>query len=253
MSTAHEQLVAQKFGPRATAYVASAVHAQGADLDRLVEIVRNHPQARVLDLGCGGGHVSFHVAPHVQEVVAYDLTTDMLAAVEKVAAERKLANIMTRQEAAEDLPFVTGSFDLVLSRYSAHHWHGFPRALAEAARVLKKGGIAVFMDVVAPGNALLDTYLQTVELLRDPSHVRDYSNEEWMQAIADAGFTPKALVERRLRLEFLSWVERIATPGTHTQAIRSLQEQMSVDVATHFEIEPDGTFTVDTITFELSH
>jgi hypothetical protein len=54
----HENLVADQFGPRAAAYVESAVHAQGKDLVRLAEIVRGHGEARALDMGCGGGHVS---------------------------------------------------------------------------------------------------------------------------------------------------------------------------------------------------
>ena len=80
--------------PRAAAYVASAVHSSGADLDQIEAFVRGRAGARVLDLGCGGGHVSYRVAPHVREVVACDLTPDMLAQVKRPAAERGLANIV---------------------------------------------------------------------------------------------------------------------------------------------------------------
>src|SRR5689334_7325403 len=71
----HEALVGDQFGARANAYLTSAVHAQGRDLDALVALASSHRDARVLDLGCGGGHVAFNVAPHVREVVAYDLST----------------------------------------------------------------------------------------------------------------------------------------------------------------------------------
>src|SRR5580698_8223583 len=103
MVTSHAQLVGNQFGPRTAAYVASTVHAQGADLDRLVELVRNHETARVLDLGCGGGHVTFNVAAHVKHVVAYDLSSEMLAAVALVSAERQLTHVATRQGRAESL------------------------------------------------------------------------------------------------------------------------------------------------------
>lgn len=247
----HEALITNQFGPRAAAYVASAVHAQGEDLTHLAEVVRGHSAARVLDMGCGGGHVSFTVAPHVGEVIAYDLSADMLAAVTQAGAERGLRNLVTERGAVEQLPFEDDSFDFVFSRYSAHHWHGFPAALTEARRVLRRHGRGVFMDVVSPGPALLDTYLQTVELLRDPSHVRDYSGEEWQQTLRGAGFMPGAVTRRRLRLEFFSWVERMHTPEIRVQAIRSLQSEMSEDVVRHFEIEASGSFTVDTATLDV--
>src|ERR1700749_5061446 len=93
----HEALVDDQFGSRANAYLTSAVHAQGRDLEALVALATNHRDARVLDLGCGGGHVSFNVAPHVREVVAYDLSAEMLGVVAKAAGERGLAHLSTRQ------------------------------------------------------------------------------------------------------------------------------------------------------------
>ena len=246
----HASLVAEQFGPRAAAYVTSAVHSQGEDLDALDGIVAGHDKAKVLDLGCGGGHVSFRVAPHVAQVTAYDLSEDMLGAVAKTASERGLANIATRQGKAEKLPFADASFDFVLSRYSAHHWHGFEAALREARRVLTAGGRAVFMDAVSPGSALLDSYLQTVEMLRDPSHVRDYSRAEWEGALVKAGFKPDRSVQRRVRMEFPVWIARMRTPEVRANAIRSLQDEMSADVVKHFAIEADGSWMLDTMSLE---
>ena len=96
-----EALVGGQFGARAAAYLGSAVHAQGADLQALAALVQGRREARVLDLGCGGGHVSYHVAPHVREVVAYDLSPEMLEVVARAAAQRGLGNIVTRQGVAE--------------------------------------------------------------------------------------------------------------------------------------------------------
>ena len=246
----HEHLVVNQFGPRAAAYVASSVHARGPDLDRLAELARQHKEARVLDLGCGGGHVSFAVAPHVREVVAYDLSREMLAAVTAEAAKRGLANLTTRQGAAESLPFESGSFDLVLSRFSAHHWQDWPAGLKEARRVLSANGRGVFIDVIAPERALLDTYLQSIELLRDPSHVRDYSREEWVKALRAAGFAPGDTAERRLRIDYASWVERMQTSDVHRRAIRSLETDAPQEVIRYFEIAADGSFTMDVMTIE---
>jgi SAM-dependent methyltransferase len=251
-SKSHEALVGGQFGARADAYLNSAVHAQGVDLQALAALARAHPEARVLDLGCGGGHVTFHVAPHVREVVAYDLSPEMLDVVGRAATERGLGNVTTKQGVVESLPFDAESFDLVLSRFSAHHWRDFEAGLREAARVLKPGGIAAFVDTVSPGTPLLDTFFQALELLRDCSHVRNYSRAEWEAAIARAGLIPGDTTQHRLHLEFTSWIERIGTPQVQADAIRALQAAMSASVTRYFQIEPDGSFCIDVALFRAS-
>jgi SAM-dependent methyltransferase len=250
VTTSQHDFVANHYAPRAQAYVSSAVHASGPDLDQIEAFVRGSADARALDLGCGGGHVSYRAAPHVREVVACDLTPDMLAQVKKTAAERGLANIVTRQAAAERLPFEAGAFDFVLSRYSAHHWNNFEAGLREARRVLKEGGRAIFADCIAPAHPLLDTHLQAIELLRDPSHVRNYSAAEWMAALARSGFSATAIAARKLRLEFTVWTERTKTPERYANAILGLQAQASSAVRNHFVISEDGGFSLDTLTIE---
>ena len=165
------------------------MHAQSPDLDALVTLMKDWPEVRVLDLGCGGGHVTFNVAPLVREVVAYDLALEMLALVARAAKERGLDNVTTQQGAVESLPFEDASFNVVLSRFSAHHWR-VDTGLREAARVVKPGGMVAMVDTVSSGIPLIDTYFQAIELLRDCSHVRNYSRAEWEAAIARAALIP---------------------------------------------------------------
>lgn len=246
----HEAHVAAQFGPRAADYVASAVHAVGADLDRIAAIVRAMPGARVLDLGCGGGHVAFAAATAGASVTAYDLSPDMLAAVAAEAGRRGLGTIATQAGAAEQLPFADAAFDAVLTRFSAHHWRDVRAGLGEARRVLKSGGPMVVADIVAPEDALLDTHLQAVELLRDPSHVRDYALSEWERLLGDAGFAVEAVSRSRLRMEFSSWIARMRSLDAHVAAIRSLQEAAPGEVRRHFGIEADGSFLLDAALIE---
>lgn len=250
MTRTHNAVVEAQFGPRANAYVTSAVHSAGADLDAVEAIARRAAPARALDLGSGGGHVAYRMAPHAGAVTAVDLSSEMLAAVAATARERGLANIETTAAPAEDLPFADATFDVLASRFTAHHWRDFEQGLRQARRVLKDGAPAIFIDIVSPGRAAFDTHLQTMEILRDPSHIRDYTAAEWEAALARAGFVMRTTVTRRLRMDYPTWVERMQTPEPHRAAIRSLQSMASRETAAYFEIEPDGSFTIDSLQME---
>ncbi|MFC0153469.1 class I SAM-dependent methyltransferase [Xanthomonas dyei] len=239
--------VAAQFGPQAYAYLHSEVHAQGAEFAELRAGLAGHREGRLLDLGCGAGHVSFQLAPLMAEVVAYDLSTDMLTIVAATAAERGLTQVRTVQGVAERLPFETGSLDAVVSRYSAHHWSDVGQALREVRRVLRPGGVAAFIDVVAPGLPLLDTHLQAIEVLRDTSHVRDYSVAQWLQMLGDAGLQVQRHHCQRLQLDYLSWVDRMRTPEVLRVAIRALQDAAVDEVRDYFQIAADGSFSSDVL------
>jgi ubiquinone/menaquinone biosynthesis C-methylase UbiE len=250
MSKAHDALVTGQFGPRANAYVDSAVHARGEDLVTLEALAKKAAPARALDLGTGGGHVAYLLARHADEVAAVDLSADMLAAVAAAAKDKKLPNIATHRASVDRLPFGDASFDFVVSRYSAHHWHDFEGGLREARRVAKPGAPVIMMDVFTPGLALLDTHLQSVELLRDTSHVRNYTLAEWTAALARTGLTVTSVRTWRLHLEYESWIARMRTPEVLAKAIRALQTGAPDDVRRHFTIKEDGSFTIDTMMIE---
>ncbi len=251
MTTPQNRLIESQFGATAEAYVTSAVHAEGADLARIAEIAASLRPARAVDLGTGGGHVAYALAPHAGEVIACDLSADMLAAVERTAAERGLGSIRTVVADVAGLPVETASADLVASRFSAHHWMDLSGALGEARRVLRPGAPAVFADVVTSGVPLFDTHLQAVELLRDPSHVRNRTIGEWCALLEAAGFALEAIRRDRLRLDFAAWIARMRTSDLHAAAIRSLQQGASDDVRRHFAIEADGSFLLETAVLEV--
>ena len=250
MSKAHERVVEAQFGPRAAAYVESAVHSQGADLEAIGKLAQNAELA--LDMGAGGGHVSYALARHARQVIASDLSSEMLAAVARTAREKGLGNIETVEAPAEHLPFDDATFDFVASRFSAHHWRDFDAGLREARRTLKRGGHAAFVDVYAPGQALFDTHLQAIELLRDHSHVRDYTSAQWVDTLGRAGFAVDACRTWRLRMDFPVWIARMQTPEVNVKAIRALQIAASTETKAHFAIEPDGSFHLDMLMIEAS-
>jgi SAM-dependent methyltransferase len=244
MNRPHENVVEAQFGPRAKAYVESAVHADGEELKALEEIVAAIRPKNALDLGAGGGHVSYRMARFADRVSAVDLSSEMLAAVSAIARDKGLSNITTVRASVEALPFADGAFDFLACRYSAHHWRHFDAGLREARRVLKKGSRAVFVDIYAPASPLFDTHLQAVELLRDASHVRNYTLAKWAAALSNAGFAIDRLWTSQLRMDFPIWTARMRTPDENVLAIRSLQFAASGTTKAHFEIESDGSFAI---------
>ena len=161
MSRSHEAVVTAQYSSQAASYVASATHAAGEDLEQLEAWARRHAGLRALDLGCGGGHVAYRLAPHMAEVTAYDLTPAMLEAVAAEAGRRGLA-IRMEQGAAERLPFADAAFDLVATRFSAHHWRDLPAAAVKYVRRIE--------ELVGAPVALLSTSPERDDtiLMQDP-------------------------------------------------------------------------------------
>lgn len=249
----HGQTVQTQFDPRADAYVTSAVHAAGPDLERAKALVAESvpPASQALDVGCGGGHLSFALAPYLARVVALDPSPSMLSAVSTAAAARGLGQIETRLGTAESLPFADHSIPLVCTRYSAHHWTRLAAAVREIGRVLARGGHVLVIDTLGHEDSLVDTFMQSIELLRDPSHVRNRSRSEWRSLLEPLGLVELERAEWPTRLEFTSWVERMRTPADRVAVIRSLQEGAPREVREALAIEKDGSFTIRTGLFWL--
>lgn len=231
--------VQKQFGPAANAYATSAIHASGADLAVLLEAAAASPGTRALDLGCGAGHTALGLAMAGADVVAIDLTDEMLAAGRRLAAERGLANVEFRRADAGLLPFADGEFDIVTSRLSAHHYPDPQQALCEAARVLKPGGTLLLADCIAPEDAALDTFLQTFEFLRDPSHVRDWRTTEWLRMFEAAGLSARAIHRHVIAVEGEPWFRRMSTPPSKQAIIRELFREATPAQVAAFEIRND--------------
>ena len=101
------------------------------------------PGARALELGCGTGVFLERVAGSAARIHGVDLSDDLLAQSRHKVA--RLPNVLLTRGNAEALPFASGSFDLVYGSSVLHHLH-VDAALAEAHRVLRPGGRAVFAE-----------------------------------------------------------------------------------------------------------
>ena len=245
-------LINQQFGATANAYLSSSVHAQGADLQRLSALATQLNSPFCLDLGCGAGHASFALAEGGAKVISYDLTAEMLEVVKTESLKRGINDLQVQQGPAEKLPFDNESFDLVTTRFSAHHWSNINAALREIKRVLKTRGTLIVIDVISPETPLFDTLLQSAEILRDASHVRDYRLSEWSEMLQAAGFKLPNTDQWKLTMEFASWVARMRTSELRVQTIRDLLEKASTEATTYFSIQKDFSFDIDVAWIETT-
>lgn len=244
----HLQTNLDQYATQARAYLESPVHAQGPDLVQAKALVAQSvpAQGQALDVGCGAGHLGFALAPHLARIVALDPSAPMLATVREAALARGWQHIETVPSNAEALPFADASFDLVCSRYSAHHWTRLEAALAEMRRVLKPGGHLLIIDVQGEEDALVDSHLQAIELLRDRSHVRNRSASQWHALLGAAGFDNTEHHHWPVHIDFSTWVARMRTPASRVAMIREVQAEAPQEVQQALAFEPDGSFTFTT-------
>jgi ubiquinone/menaquinone biosynthesis C-methylase UbiE len=236
--------IREVFGAAAEGYVASAIHSGGPDLAAMVEAAELTGDERVLDLGCGTGHTAMAFAPRCAEVEALDLTPQMLAAGRAMAKERGLANLRFREGDAAELPYPDASFEVVTSRLSAHHYTHPEQAVREAARVLRPGGRLLWIDSVSPTGWAADTFMNTFEILRDRSHVRNHSADQWLEMFQSVGLSAKVLRSWNIRVDFDGWVERVATPPLQVVMLCSLFASATDELCDAFGIDPDHSFDI---------
>ena len=185
---------------RADAYRRSKTHAEGPDLDLVVEWCAPGPGRKVLDVATGGGHVARRLREEGCDVVTTDSSPGMKP------------DLVSR---AEDLPFADGSFDCVVSRIAPHHFGDVRKAVDEMARVTN--------DVVVIEDTLFsDERHEQAEKLRDPTHVRNYTEDEWVELLSVAGLEveQRQLFEKTHPLE--EWLARTGCEGDEAERVKEL-------------------------------
>jgi len=215
-------LVRKKFGDAAADYAASAVHAKGESLDRLIALVEPQSNWRVLDVATGAGHMALALAPHVAKVTATDITDAMLAETRKLAKARGVSNVRTGNAKAEDLPFPDMSFDLVTCRLAAHHFKSVPAFAAEAFRVLMPGGRLGLVDNISPEEDNISAAYNAFEKLRDPSHRHCLSLAAWKQILEQASFAVEHAETLDQDIEFAPWAARMRCNAPTEARLRDL-------------------------------
>ena len=183
---------------RAEGYRTAAEQREGEDLDLIVEWCAGARTA--LDVATGGGHVARRLRDAGLDVVTCDPAPGMHP------------DVICR---AEDLPFADASFDVTVTRIAPHHFADVAAAVAELARV--SSDLVIVEDTLYASPAV-----EEAERLRDPTHLRSYTEDEWRAFLGDAG-----LVVEEMRLvdkthPFGPWLARTGCEGEEAERVREL-------------------------------
>lgn len=108
--------------------------------DRFVARVKPRPGEMILDMAGGTGDIAFRMQKHGALVTVSDINPDMLAVGMDRAAERDIGGLSWSEQNAESLTFDSNSFDAYTIAFGIRNVTHIDRALAEAHRVLKRGG-----------------------------------------------------------------------------------------------------------------
>jgi SAM-dependent methyltransferase len=183
---------------RAEAYRNAPEHREGEDLDLIVSWAEGSRTA--LDVATGGGHVARRLREAGLQVVSSDPAPGMQP------------DVICR---AEDLPFAEGAFDFVVTRIAPHHFGDIAAALTEMARV--SNNLVVVEDTL-----YVSEQVEEAERLRDPTHVRSYSEPEWRALLEDVDLEVERVESFEKRHPLEAWLDRSGTPAEDKPRVKEL-------------------------------
>jgi ubiquinone/menaquinone biosynthesis C-methylase UbiE len=168
----------------------------GVDLamvDHFVRLLGELGATRVLDAGCGAGRMARYLTDRGLVVTGVDLSPGMLQ-----MARRDHPDLDVREGSLTELPFAAETFDGILLWYSLIHLTDaeLPVALAEVARVVRRGGLVLAALQVGDGPVDVGARLRArghdVTLVRHQRGTKDL-----LAAMAAAGLAKEARLVRR--------------------------------------------------------
>jgi SAM-dependent methyltransferase len=232
----HDDLIRDQFTRQAIPFNTAAQISDEHALAKIVAAGRPSPNDDVLDLACGGGLIVCAFAPHVRHATGIDLTPAMLERARALAAEKRLENVTWQQGDVRSLPWPDARFDIVVTRFSFHHFQDPLGALREMTRVCRLGGRVVVVDMYASEEKPKAEAWNRLEVLRDPSHVRALSLEELTGLFRGAGLPEPEVGLYDLRGEVRSLLARsFPLPGdaeriTALFAAQAERDSMGIEV-----------------------
>jgi ubiquinone/menaquinone biosynthesis C-methylase UbiE len=222
----HSRQVVEQFSRQAVHFAKLPGHEESTQL--LIRMGDVSATDEVLDVACGAGAVACAAARVARRVTGIDLTPAMIERAAALQAELSLVNLSWHVGEVAQLPFPNDQFDVVLTRYSLHHFLRPIEVLAEMARVCKPLGRVVVADLVLPREKV--AAYDRMERLRDPSHVRVLTEAELDEALAVVGVVGLRWSGYRFELELGALLEAsFPQPGNAGQVHALIEADIGVD------------------------
>ena len=235
MESAHRAVILDQFTRQASPFAnAPAIRNQEA-LNRIVAMAGTGPDDTVLDVACGPGLLACAFAKVARHVTGIDVTPAMLEQARAEQQRSGLENLTWELGDVPPLPFEDGSFSIVTARFALHHLLDPLAVVKEMRRVCRTGGRITIADS-APSRAKAEAF-NTMERLRDPSHVRAMPVEELRGLLVSAGFAEPREEFYRLEGELDGLLERsFPNPGDADRIRKVFENSLAddaLDMATH--------------------
>ena len=160
--------------------------AYAQKLDRVRALLRDRD--RVLEIGCGTGSTALHLAPAVAEIVATDISREMIAIAEDKRKAAGATNVtFVQADAAETL--YEAPFDLIMSFSLLHLVEDVPEVLGSVYAQLKPGGLFVSKTVcLGDASPLLRLFVRALGVFGLAPKVTAVTRAELSRALVHAGF-----------------------------------------------------------------
>lgn len=231
--------VRKNFGQRAAEYRLSSTHNNSDDLQRMIELIKPNSRDYALDVATGGGHTAIALAQSVENVMAIDITPEMLAEAKTAAAQKGLTNLVFQVEDVHNLTIPDSQFDIVASRFAAHHFSNINKSLAEMCRVLKTGGRFYILDCSVVNGEEMEKEINRLEYLRDSSHQCSYSPRLWQKLLADLPLTINYTALYKSQYELPEWFDRMGTLPRNREEIFKILDSLSAESKLHYSFGAD--------------
>lgn len=222
----HERLIINQFTKQAIPFKQFSKHMESVEM--LIEMSNVKKNCCVLDIACGPGLVSCEFAKVAGHVTGIDITEKMIEEAKKRQSELGLDNLSWDVGSAYSLPYEAEAFDLTMTRYSFHHFLDPESVLKEMIRVCKPKGTILIADVALPSEKLA-AYNQ-VEKLRDPSHTKALSYEDWEELLGNSGLKKIKRGQYKVRTELEKILKAsFPDPGAEEQIVNIFRNDININ------------------------
>ena len=201
-----------------------------AHLQQILDFLPVTGGMRILDLGAGSGYLTFALAERFPDaaVTGLDIVEHALETCRAKAEAAQIGNIRFVSYDGTVFPFADGAFNLVVSRYSLHHFPDIRKSISEVGRVLTEKGYFFLSDPTPNGNdsaRFIDAFMQ----MKPDGHVQFYTADAWKQLCTEQGLAYLDAFRSSIRF-----------PRKHARAYQELIAQYSREITDGYALQIDG-------------